>query len=358
MLVNVPAPEEHLASFAIRQLLINEPSSLTGATKSLFLSGMYKERCWRHFHTSSPEVITLFNKCLARFPKSDLIEKHTLLPLYRAVGSHRLGKNMELMMLQGSGLRHNSTEKAELVSIADQPNCIIKFCPQCFKDQIWSFGFSWFKREWLIHGMVRCRVHECDLLEACCKSCGLKSPIMSVVSALTGKCQKCSTDLWNSTNDNPPEPYANWLAELLQFNIPIINGNLRAYLITNAFRTLLGHHVPPRYFYTNIGKSFEALFQPFHERYFRARGVYNQWAPSKIYNFARRLDFDMYTMDKIPLDCFFFPMFLTFPKCKDFIEHLHQVSVPYTKWNQYGFFYESRILNVSKDKLANIKYDL
>lgn len=227
MLFNVPALEETLSSYIIRQLFVSGTIDIKRKTRCFFLSS--ESNHWKIFPWSTYESGKILQKLSDRYSVDKILNDHTLLPLYRAVNSHHFKRSL------ARSLREHPHQEKILLAHTGEPTAIeIKFCTLCFQDQISKYGFTWFKREWKIHGMEKCQEHGCDIIKAYC-DCGNKNSLTLALSSLQGVCQKCGSNFWNVSNRNEREPYAHWLSNLLKFDIHIIDIRLREFLIIKAY---------------------------------------------------------------------------------------------------------------------------
>lgn len=87
----------------------------------------------------------------------------------------------------------------------------LRYCPECFREQIIKHGFAWFNIKWLFN--INCKQHKKRLshirvFENQC--CGEKLNILdNLRSALSGKCPACPSSKWEFAKDvfiNPDSP--------------------------------------------------------------------------------------------------------------------------------------------------------
>ncbi|MHA3240455.1 hypothetical protein [Yersinia pseudotuberculosis] len=81
------------------------------------------------------------------------------------------------------------------------PDIEIKFCVDCFYEQIKENGISWFKSDWE-EPHSRCRIHHKNLIKtshliSCCK----RDRLQKIQAALTGVCPCCLTTCWPNINN-------------------------------------------------------------------------------------------------------------------------------------------------------------
>lgn len=325
MISNFPAPEESLSSFIIRQLNNNGNINIRQATNSLFGKGTCS---WSFFPNMSQDATSVLENLLDRATTTEILERHTLLPLYRPVGSIHLTKELEQRTFYGSPQRKMKLERYLMLSDWDQTWSPIKYCPECFIEQTETHGFTWFKREWSIHGMATCRFHSCDLLELKCSFCCDKNVLRLLTSCSSGQCQLCSADLWETRFDKSTCAYANWLTNLLDQGITHINKVLRLKLVENA-RDIVSEDFSQKYLFMYqysknepIGSFFSRVYDSdyTHRRTFRGHQA----------SFSKIASFELGHSIKAPLDSLFFPLFFTFPNFDDFIVHLNKISTAYT----------------------------
>jgi hypothetical protein len=74
----------------------------------------------------------------------------------------------------------------------------LRYCPDCFLQQITEYGVSWFKLDWLF--TISCKEHNKQLsniysFETRC--CGKPSNVLDCIeSAMSGRCKKCNRSYW------------------------------------------------------------------------------------------------------------------------------------------------------------------
>jgi hypothetical protein len=183
--------------------------------------------------------------------------------------------------------------------------------------------------------MEKCQEHDCDLTKAYC-NCGNNNPLTLALSSLQGICQKCGSNFWDISNINESEPYAYWLSNLLNADIPIIDIKLREFLIIRAYQRVSGHKL-----YSNIqdknriGDYFKSFHKSFSDKYYRS---------SERFNFSTIIRCKMSSSERFHLDCLYFPLFLAFPNFVDFLKYLRKISSSCMVTHENGS-YEILILN-------------
>lgn len=73
---------------------------------------------------------------------------------------------------------------------------LIKYCPECFFEQIKENGVSWFRLEWFESGN-KCERHDTLFLtESCRNGCG--NSLDKLKAMMSGKCLICGEEVWRS----------------------------------------------------------------------------------------------------------------------------------------------------------------
>lgn len=86
-------------------------------------------------------------------------------------------------------------------------NFPIRFCPACFKFQLETAGFAWFKRTWSSSNY--CKEHGLRFLAARCSQCNesAKTNMRDITSCLTGVCGRCGSDFWENATPDESEAF-------------------------------------------------------------------------------------------------------------------------------------------------------
>lgn len=77
----------------------------------------------------------------------------------------------------------------------------LRYCPECFKEQILQNGVSWFRLAWLhstecsLHNQRLCHVNR-GITECCSHTTNMYSELLS---ALNGKCYYCQESAWSNS---------------------------------------------------------------------------------------------------------------------------------------------------------------
>lgn len=89
---------------------------------------------------------------------------------------------------------------------------VIKYCPNCFFEQIKENGVSWFRLEWF-ESRDRCERHDTLLLTESCKN-GCGNSLDKIKAMMSGKCLICGEEVWRCSDVktlpyNSPSLYRN-----------------------------------------------------------------------------------------------------------------------------------------------------
>lgn len=89
---------------------------------------------------------------------------------------------------------------------------LIKYCPECFFEQIKESGVSWFRLEWFESGN-KCERHDALLLTDSCRN-GCGNTLDKFKAMMSGKCLICGEEVWccrdvKTLPYNNPSPYRN-----------------------------------------------------------------------------------------------------------------------------------------------------
>ncbi|EME0810504.1 hypothetical protein VXJ15_002107 [Vibrio vulnificus] len=75
----------------------------------------------------------------------------------------------------------------------------LRYCPDCFKNQIQNHGICWFRLDWLCS--LSCKIHNSSLyhvhkrLTRCCNR--TSNITQNMLSAMSGKCTYCGENVWS-----------------------------------------------------------------------------------------------------------------------------------------------------------------
>lgn len=86
-----------------------------------------------------------------------------------------------------------SSPKCRTIGI---PAAQIKYCPQCFRDQIQHAGFVWFRHWW--YSDTICLIHDQELVSNYCTHCPPPAEISDwILSLMQGACLGCRQKIWD-----------------------------------------------------------------------------------------------------------------------------------------------------------------
>jgi len=157
---------------------------------------------------------------------SGLVNKHTLLPLITPTATVQYSHELAAFCERKSRF---------LLQIhkGDNVSRSLYVCFECLKDQIELNGFCWIKREWLIHGVETCLVHNVGLMYYGCRNCYSGPNIRDLHKKhLSGKCDSCRSIL---TNDVIAESrYDKFVYSALNRMYPNFSGKLKSKLLFEA----------------------------------------------------------------------------------------------------------------------------
>jgi len=157
---------------------------------------------------------------------SDLVNKHTLLPLITPTAtveySHELAEFCE-----------RKSKYLHPIHKGDKVARNLHVCFECFESQIEQNGFCWIKREWLIHGVETCFIHNVKLEYYCCDNCYSGPSISELhIKPLAGKCDSCGSCLTNSIVAE--SNYDKFVYAALNRMYPKFSGKLKSTLLIEA----------------------------------------------------------------------------------------------------------------------------
>jgi len=219
-----PADEELLQAYASRYIHLRGMSDYLGTSFHMAASRL------NSIDYYSIDYIFYYN-ILIKDEKNitNLIDQHTLLPLLRPTSSIKL--NYEL-------LRYCSGEERFLHEIekGDTVSDFIRVCYDCFNDQIRNYGFSWFKREWAIHGLETCGIHNKKLSWYSCPNCfSGPDPGLSYEKIPIVKCLSCGHDNTNRGSEAAElSKYEDFIVAALTRKYPYFSANLKSFLLNEA----------------------------------------------------------------------------------------------------------------------------
>ncbi|MBO9489805.1 hypothetical protein J7384_05470 [Endozoicomonas sp. G2_1] len=180
-------PGELLQSFIFRKsLLLNE------LNKSIIVELLINKKfCWR-FNFGLTESTFLHFQTYDMTELLTLVEEHSILKFFKLVNTP------DIFLKKASNI-FNNTDKyitIEMPKTLAFLNLEIQFCPICFKEQINTDGFTWFKLSWCHHDV--CEVHHISLFKHGCHCDSNKlNNYQKLKSIVTGTCNVCGFDIWN-----------------------------------------------------------------------------------------------------------------------------------------------------------------
>lgn len=127
-----------------------------------------------------------------------ILRKHTLASLYIPT----LTEELYVRMIDGYLTRVE--ERTEHVSKAINNllprNYSLKFCSDCFCEQIEEVGFHWFKVEWSLPKATDCFIHKKKLKTLRCRNCGYMhhKPADMLRSLIKGMCFFCRSSMFKN----------------------------------------------------------------------------------------------------------------------------------------------------------------
>lgn len=313
--------EETISSFAVRSLLVSGKVEIDKiCLRFLFSTNM----AWRVFPVANVELSKIFKGILDQQGVDNVFTNHTLLPLFRPVAALDVDHTY-----QNSFLRYGHNKcwpEIGKINSLHSNECVvqpIKYCPACFTYQVKNFGFTWFKREWLIVRMGMCLEHGCQLLIASCPCRRGKSSFEDIISAFRGECTNCLADLWTIHEGNTDSAFSSWLQKLLKVNLPAFSPALRAFLINQSYIKLGGD---PEYAVEEKGIFLARLYDPWNIPLLVNRHGWNPKIEARSYHAEIKEALNMRLRPVMPHICLFHPLSLAFPDVNKFLLYLDNVS--------------------------------
>lgn len=185
--------EETIGSFIVRNMLSSGNVDIKKICSPLFNT---RSNEWNVFPCANENFLSQSKILFSKKSFKDIAKNHTLIPLFRLTGSHRIADIYEKYLMTYMGPERTKTFRQDTVSIGEPLTSAIKYCTLCFEEQIHSNGFSWFKREWQIAEMNHCLKHKSKLSHPRCNICGNNTAAIRLIkSALYGECCYCSNKL-------------------------------------------------------------------------------------------------------------------------------------------------------------------
>ena len=139
-----------------------------------------------------------------------ILRKHTLASLYIPT----LTEELYIRMIDGYLTRVE--ERTEHVSKAINNllprNYSLKFCSDCFCEQIEKVGFHWFKVEWSLPKITDCLIHKKKLKVLRCRNCGYRhhKPADMLRFLLKGMCYFCRSSMFKNESFEDCELADRW----------------------------------------------------------------------------------------------------------------------------------------------------
>lgn len=309
--------EETLSSFAIRLLHISGTIDISRVSAPLFaLNGE-----WKLFPLPNRELVKIYAAALETKSKMSIIRNHTLAPIYRPVS-----------LYLDRFLKDRLTEHSENVSLANASSGLFdktevttaptRYCPLCFEEQINEFGFTWFKREWQIHRMGGCLEHGCRLLSRC--DCGKKPvKINEIIALMQGRCTQCESNPWIPRPNDTEITFARWLTNFFKVNMKPFSDKLTWFLMWKSHVMLETLDTVPK----GTGYFFSHLYDPYNINYDYKFGTKGTFFPRTYSQSVTRL-FNARSSTSISYTMLFHPLSLAFPRFKDFVNYVEEISYP------------------------------
>ncbi len=162
----------------------------------------------------------------------EALNKHSLFPLVLPTATIETSYHLQCI-IDGDLAYMHSLHKWDYAA------CDLKVCFKCMNDQCYEHGYSWIKREWLIHGMDHCGVHNVSLSEYTCRNCyrGLDVKKLEDETPVT-KCRNCGHDHVNESNSDI-SLYETFIIKVLERCYPYFSGPLKSNLLKEASRRMV-----------------------------------------------------------------------------------------------------------------------
>lgn len=321
--------DETLSSFIIRYLVTSGSFNIDKLENLLFTNCNDE---WNIFPSPKKEIREIYFQAFEQSDVEQIIKNNTILSIYKPVANLVFEAQIKrLFSLKNSlninKIRYNCLHKNEKIKID------IKFCVDCFIDQIRTYGFTWFKRDWLLPGSSYCLTHLSKLTTRRC-NCENKKSILHSINLLQGYCSACETDLWSHTTHKEVDNYSAWLKKLMLHGLPHFSNNLRRFLIIEAAVKLGAKK--PLFPYISTIETAKDLNQILSNN-----GVIDSaFGEDKLFNrfnvISNSIAYKKSTIEPIPTFCLFYPLSLAYPNFDNFLYHLKSICLTDYQDNFYG----------------------
>ena len=233
------AQEESLASYFYRRALISGSKMSSESSKHFFslLSGKFKVLPALGGKNLDLKIAIPSFGQVAR-----LSEQNSLLPMLRPVSKPQLQSQL-YTTLMGQFTHMKGVSNSYDYNLGNPSLPEVVFCPDCFRENIETYGMPWFKREWQIFSFGYCLQHNRKLTNVLCYSCNWKPTGKKWMEFIfSGFCPKCKQGIWlkdSCESLSPSDEHKKvivWFQQILQAEIPYLSPPLRKQLIVIAMR--------------------------------------------------------------------------------------------------------------------------
>lgn len=329
-------PNESIGGFVIRYLLLSGNANQKDVSRFLFTKVTGQ---WRVFPHIDENIKKYFNYEFYENDSGDVLLDSTLIPLYRITGHWDFLGIYQKLLLSKKGQDAYTYFQEEAASTAETMVVDIKFCPTCFKEQIRSEGFAWFKRNWLIPGMNACERHYCRLLNATLENQDqYKNGLDLAVTVLQADPSKYHVERLRPEDRNP---YYEWVINVLERGLPPFSPKLRIFLMqqtcmklgadetwsSRRMADLLAHT------YYSEGHPWQCSGDGKQDEL--KDSIYKRCFQEALWWSGYGENFHPHT-HIIPFVCLLYPLSWVFPDFEDFIQFLERVSCKKTHYSLSG----------------------
>ena len=176
-----------------------------------------------------------------------ILRKHTLASLYIPT----LTEELYVKMIDGhlTRVEDRSEHYTKTINNLLPKSHSLKFCSDCFCDQIDKVGFHWFKVEWSLPNATDCLFHKKKLKVLLCRNCGYRyhKPVEILRFLHIGKCSLCHSSMFKNENfedfelqDRSWEPKNVCNSWLLDKSYPVFSYHLQRQIINYTLSIVEG----------------------------------------------------------------------------------------------------------------------
>lgn len=329
-------PNESIGGFVIRYLLLSGNANQKDISRFLFTKVTGQ---WKVFPYLAEKITKYFNYEFYESDSGHTLMESTLIPLYRITGHWDfLEIYQELLLSKENHYAYNYFQE-EAASAAETMTVDIKFCPECFKEQINNEGFAWFKRNWLIPGMSVCECHNCRLINATFENQShYKNGLDLAVTLLQTDPNKYNVERLLPEDNNP---YYAWVLNLLERRVPPFSPKLRIFLMQQTCMKLgADESWSSRRMADLLAHTYYSEGHPWHSSRDGKQNdlkdiIYKRCIQEALWWSGYGENFHPYTY-VVPFACLLYPLSWAFPDFEDFIKFLEKVSCKKTNYSLSG----------------------